>query len=203
MGSPRLDRCGCEDIGPNVLYPPKEQGIRRSLRRSDTGDRKDPGRGETTTSKGEDYVGECIRKMVPAPEARAPERNYGWLWIASRCRRGRRTARDGTNRVTMSKGLPAAPDDVVLDEARWAQIVPLLSLDVVAPFFRSMGLQLADDKAFKELVRALILEVRREVAADRSKAAEYSTAWFLDRFGSAFGADLGLTCCVGSVHFHR
>ena len=75
-----------------------------------------------------------------------------------------------------------------LDQARWVMVFNLLSMDVVVPFYDLMGFRPTEPEAFKDVVRGLVLEARRELAVDVSKGATVTAEWFLCRIGAALGA---------------
>src|ERR1051326_6600063 len=52
-------------------------------------------------------------------------------------------------------------DTSVLNPTRWGMIFTLLSIDIIAPLYEAMGLNLRDKDGFRQLLRHLILENRR------------------------------------------
>lgn len=55
------------------------------------------------------------------------------------------------------------------NQERWGAAITLLSLDVVAPFYASLGLQVTDTKTWLKLLRDTILSNRRAFEVDQSR----------------------------------
>lgn len=75
----------------------------------------------------------------------------------------------------------------VLDQSRWSIIFVLLSMDVVVPFYDLMGFVPPNAETFRDLLRVLILEVRRSIESNSTPAAEFTPEWFIERIGAEFG----------------
>ena len=76
---------------------------------------------------------------------------------------------------------------VPVDPLRWPLIFTLLSMDVVIAFHDLLGLRVSAPTAFRELLRAEILQVRREFAAAPPGDAVYSPERTLEALALALG----------------
>jgi hypothetical protein len=82
---------------------------------------------------------------------------------------------------------PESSHTYVLAQARWSIIFVLLSMDVVVPFYDLMGFMPHNAEAFRDLLRVLILELRRSIESNSAPAAKFTPEWFIERIGAEFG----------------
>jgi len=55
------------------------------------------------------------------------------------------------------------------DQERWGTAIALLSLDVIKPFYSHMGIKVENADEFRDILRQVILENRKEFEADPSR----------------------------------
>lgn len=79
------------------------------------------------------------------------------------------------------------------EQERWGAAVALLSLDVVSPFYRYMGLELGQPDAFQKVLRDVIVSNRRLFEADQSQIPDLKRAvleTLENRLGTAAAGEL-------------
>jgi hypothetical protein len=78
----------------------------------------------------------------------------------------------------MTAGAPFATSFEPGRSIRWAEILPVLSLDVMAPLFGPMGLGELDEEALVQAVRKVILDAREAAAASGQAPSDLGAGTF-------------------------